>query len=92
VFNVVLVGLYVLAHSIAVPVAGHDHASSAGGIASWLPADEVDFFGVVAAGTELATLVLLVAALGRGKRRWMTNLVLLCGGLLWTLRLTGALG
>jgi hypothetical protein len=49
-------------------------------------------FRVLNAAISRGFRLRLIAALGRREHRWATNLVLLCGGLLWALRVTGALG
>ena len=75
--NLAIVATYVWSRTAGVPVGPHAHVPERSGA--------VD---LSTTGAEIVIVALLLTLLGPGSRRWLTNLVLAGGLLLWIARLT----
>jgi hypothetical protein len=78
--NVAIVAMYVVTRTAGPPLGPHAHVPE--------PAGAVDLATTAA---EVVLVGVLLTMAGAATRRWVTNLVLGIGVLLWVMRLTGRL-
>jgi hypothetical protein len=78
--NVAIVAMYVVTRTAGPPLGPHAHVPE--------PAGAVD---LVTTAAEIALVGVLLTLLGGRSRRWVANLLLAGGVLLWALRLSGRL-
>jgi hypothetical protein len=78
--NVAIVSMYVVSRTAGPPLGPHAHIPEAAGA--------VD---LTTTGAEIALVGVLLTLLGGRTRRWVANLLLAGGVLLWALRLSGRL-
>jgi hypothetical protein len=76
--NLAIVGMYVQSRTIGVPLGPHSGV-----------AERTGAIDLATTGAEIATVALLLVLVGSRTRRWIMNLLLLAGALLWAGRLTG---
>jgi hypothetical protein len=78
--NCAIVGMYVFSRTAGPPLGPHAHVPErAGGV------------DLATTATEIVIVAVLLTTLGPTERRWVANLLLAAGALLWVLRLTGRL-
>jgi hypothetical protein len=78
--NLAIVAMYVVSRTAGPPLGPHAHIPE--------PAGGVDLFTT---GAEIALVGVLLTLLGGRTRRWVANVLLAGGALLWALRLSGHL-
>jgi hypothetical protein len=78
--NLAIVAMYVMSRTVGPPLGPHAHVPE--------PAGAVDLATTAA---EIALVGVLLTLLGGRSRRWVANLLLGAGVLLWALRLGGGL-
>jgi hypothetical protein len=76
--NLAIIGMYVQSRTVGVPLGPH------AGVA-----ERTGAVDLATTGVEIATLALLIVLVGPRTRRWIMNVLLLAGALLWAGRLTG---
>ncbi len=78
--NLAVIGVYVMSRTTGVPVGWH----------RWTP-EPARPLDVSTTLVELALVVILLAFVSARQRRWLVNLLCLCGVVAWGLRATGFL-
>ncbi len=78
--NLAVIGVYVMSRTTGVPVGWH----------RWTP-EQPGILDVSTTLVELALVLILLAFVSARQRRWLVNLLCLCGVAAWTLRAAGML-